>query len=76
MSDEEEVYDKFGQVEKVQRDMKNKSFPVGQVSGWDDDAEGIEEERNPVGMFSCVMNCQLRWLRKWVPVSGSRAPMY
>jgi hypothetical protein len=62
MSDEE--YDKFGQeLETVQRDMKNKSFPVGQVSGWDDDAEGIEEERNPVGKFSCVMNCQLRWLQ-------------
>jgi hypothetical protein len=53
MSDEEEEYDKFGQVEKVQRDMKNKSFPVGQVSGWDDDSEGIEEERNPVGKFYC-----------------------
>ena len=47
MSDEEE-YDKFGQeLEKVQRKMKG--FSIGQVSGWDDDAEGIEEERNPVG---------------------------
>lgn len=46
MSDEEE-YDKFGQeLEKVQRKMKG--FSIGQVSGWDDDAEGIEEERNPV----------------------------
>ena len=31
--------------------MKNKSFPIGEVSGWDDDAEAIEEERNPVGKF-------------------------
>ena len=52
MSDVEEEYDKFGQeLEKMQREMKNKSFPIGQVSGWDDDAEGIEEERNPVGEF-------------------------
>jgi hypothetical protein len=51
MSDEEEEYDKFGEaLEKVQREMK-KGFPVGQVSGWDDDAQGIEEERNPVGKF-------------------------
>jgi len=61
MSDVEEEYDKFGQeLEKMQREMKNKSFPIGQVSGWDDDAEAIEEERNPVGKFhvlwtaSCV----------------------
>jgi hypothetical protein len=55
MSDVDEEYDKFGQeLEKVQREMKNKSFPIGQVSSWDDDAEGIEEERNPVGKFSCV----------------------
>jgi hypothetical protein len=48
MSDEEEC-DKFGQeLEKMQRAMK-RGFPVGQVSGWDDDAEGIEEETNPVG---------------------------
>lgn len=47
MSDEEEEYHKFGQeLEKIQREM-NKSFPIGQVSGWDDDGEGIEEERNP-----------------------------
>jgi hypothetical protein len=53
MSDVEEEYDKFGQeLEKVQWEIKNKSFPIGQVSGWDDDdAEGIEEERNPVGKF-------------------------
>ena len=58
MSDVEEEYDKFGQeVENVQREMKNKSFPVGQVSGWDDDADGIEEERNPAGKLwtsSCI----------------------
>jgi len=52
MSDVEEDYDKFEQeLEKVQWEMKNKSFPVGQVSCWDDDAEGIEEERNPAGKF-------------------------
>ena len=51
MMDEDEEYDKLGkELEKVQREMK-KSFPIGQVSGWDDDAEGIEEERNPVGKF-------------------------
>jgi hypothetical protein len=51
MSDVEEEYDKFGQeLGKVQREM-NKSFPIGQVSGWDDGAEGIEEERNPAGKF-------------------------
>lgn len=46
----EEEYDKFGrELENVQAAMKN--FPVGQVSGWDDDAEGIEEERYPFGKF-------------------------
>jgi hypothetical protein len=50
MDEKEEEYDKFGQeLEKVQAAMKN--FPLGQVSGWDDDAEGIEEERNPFGEF-------------------------
>jgi hypothetical protein len=45
-----EKYDKFGQeLEEVQVAMK--SFPVGHFSGWDDDAEGIEEERNPFGKF-------------------------
>ena len=50
MSDVEEEYHKFVQeLEKIQQEMKNKSFPVGQVSGWDDDGEGIEEDRNPAG---------------------------
>ncbi|XP_021941553.1 ankyrin repeat domain-containing protein 49-like isoform X2 [Zootermopsis nevadensis] len=46
MEEEDEEYDKFGQeLERVQVAMK--SFHIGQVSGWDDDAEGLEEEVNP-----------------------------
>lgn len=48
MEEEDEEYDKFGQeLERVQVAMK--SFHIGQVSGWDDDAEGLEEEVNPFG---------------------------
>ena len=46
--DEEEEYDKFGEeLEKLQNAMKRENFPLGQVSGWDDDTQGIEENRNP-----------------------------
>jgi hypothetical protein len=48
--EEEEEYDKFGDKLEVQAPMKM-VFPVCQVSGWDDDDEGIEEERNPFGML-------------------------
>jgi hypothetical protein len=47
--EEEEEYDKFGDKPDVQVTTKTR-FPMCQVSGWDDDAEGIEEERNPFGM--------------------------
>jgi hypothetical protein len=64
--EEEEEYDKFGpELEKVQAAMKRTAFPIGQVSGWDDDAEGVEEERNPFGKFVV-----LRTVSNWVLFCG------
>jgi hypothetical protein len=60
--EEEEEYDKFGDKLTVQVPTKT-GFSVCQVSGWDDDVEGIEEESNPFGMLLvlckaiCIVNC-------------------
>jgi hypothetical protein len=48
--EEEEEYDKFGDKLEVQFPSQS-GVSMCQVSGWDDDAEGIEEERNPFGML-------------------------
>ncbi|XP_069692291.1 ankyrin repeat domain-containing protein 49-like isoform X2 [Periplaneta americana] len=46
--DEDEEYDMFGkELSVIQAEMTKTGFPLGQVSGWDDDAEGVEEDRNP-----------------------------
>lgn len=48
--EEEEEYDNFVDEPQGQAPMKM-GFPACQVSGWDDDAQGVEEERNPFGML-------------------------
>ncbi|XP_023712556.1 ankyrin repeat domain-containing protein 49 [Cryptotermes secundus] len=45
-AEEKEEYDKFGDKLEVQAPTKMR-FPACQVSGWDDDVQGVEEERNP-----------------------------
>ncbi|KAJ9584049.1 hypothetical protein L9F63_021606 [Diploptera punctata] len=48
MNEQNEEYDKFTEeLERVQDAMKKADFSLGQVSGWDDDAQGIDDDRNP-----------------------------
>ncbi|PSN30994.1 Ankyrin repeat domain-containing protein 49 [Blattella germanica] len=45
---EEDEFDQFNsELEVVRAAMRSADFPLGQVSGWDDDTEGIDEDRNP-----------------------------
>lgn len=48
--EEEEEYDKLGDEFGIQAPTKI-GFPSCEVSGWDDDVQGVEEERNPFGML-------------------------